>query len=200
MLLINMAEKIVCIHFANENKQNTSLMRGLICGLRCKIDPDKAGYSKKVMFIDSHTHNSKNDTIFGRDARFTSLYEDICCGRVRWSEVRLYIVKFTFCNKSNNWVTGLTCWKICTHLPQMIRLTSWLGGRSTLKVSRRKIKTYLCSIIILVMKSFCTILTTMVGFNHFGTCITDLALDSRTPRVISYRLDKLWSHTSSHMV
>ena len=42
ILLINMAEKIMRIHFANENKQSTSLMRGLICGLRCKIDPDKS--------------------------------------------------------------------------------------------------------------------------------------------------------------
>ena len=68
MFLINMVEKIVCIHFANENKQNTctSLMIGLICGLRCKIDHDKAGYLKEAMFFDSHTQNSKNDTLFGR--------------------------------------------------------------------------------------------------------------------------------------
>ena len=31
----------MCIHFANENKQSTSLMKDLICGLRCGVYPDK---------------------------------------------------------------------------------------------------------------------------------------------------------------
>ena len=83
MLLVNMVEKIVCIHFANGNKQSTSLMRCLIYGLRCKIDPDKAGYSKEAMFVDSHTWNSKNYMIFDLDERFTLLYEDIHSSRVR---------------------------------------------------------------------------------------------------------------------
>ena len=83
MLLVNMVEKIMCIHFANENKQSTSLMKGLIYGLRCKIDPEKAGYSKEAMFVDSHAQNSKNDMIFGRDARFTLVYEEIHSRRVR---------------------------------------------------------------------------------------------------------------------
>ena len=78
MLLINMVEESVCIYFANENKGSTSLMRDLICGLRCRIDPDKAGYSTEVMFVDFHTQKSKYDTIFGRDARFTSLYMKTC--------------------------------------------------------------------------------------------------------------------------
>ena len=49
---------LVNICFANENKLNTSLMRGLICGLRCRKHPDKAKCSKKAMFIDSYTHKS----------------------------------------------------------------------------------------------------------------------------------------------
>ena len=42
-----------------------------------------------------HTQNSKNYMIFGRDASFTSLSEDIHCRRVRWSEVRLYYRNLT---------------------------------------------------------------------------------------------------------
>ena len=76
-LLINMVGKVLCIHFANENKLCTSLIRGLLCGLRCRIYPDKARYSKEVISVDSHTENSKNDMIFGRDARVSSLYEDV---------------------------------------------------------------------------------------------------------------------------
>ena len=46
MLLINMVDTILCIQLANENKQDTSLMGGLICGLRCRrypIKPDIRG-------------------------------------------------------------------------------------------------------------------------------------------------------------
>ena len=72
--------------FMNENKLNISLIRGLICGLRCRNHPDKAECSMQPMFVDSHTQNSKNDRIFFRDARFCSLCEEIFCSRVRSNE------------------------------------------------------------------------------------------------------------------
>ena len=43
----------------------SSTMIDLICGLRCRIYPDKAGYSKEAMFVDSHMRNSKNQRDFG---------------------------------------------------------------------------------------------------------------------------------------
>ena len=109
-------DKILCIHFANENIQNTSLMGGLICGLRSRRYPDQAGYSKETMFVDSHTQNSKNYTFFGWDASFSSLYEDIHCRWVRWSQIRQYMwskhMQFISCKNA----TGFSSGKITTYM------------------------------------------------------------------------------------
>ena len=64
-------------------------------------------YLKEAMFVDYHKRNSKNYMICGRDASFSSLYEDIRCRWVCWSEVRLYMFSVN---------------KICSHqLPHLLR-------------------------------------------------------------------------------
>ena len=76
------------------NLLNTSIIRGLISHLKCENNTVKLNVrtrqcSNKAMFIDSHTQNSKNERISGRDAIFYLLCEDIRCRRVRWSEEQL---------------------------------------------------------------------------------------------------------------
>ena len=62
----------------------------LIDDLGCKNNSVTAECSKKAMFIDSHTLNSKNERHFGRDAKFYLLCQDIRCRQVRWNEQQLY--------------------------------------------------------------------------------------------------------------
>ena len=77
-------------HRSCRRRNSLNTLRGLIGDLGCKNIPVKAKCLNRVIFVDSHTQNSKHERIFVEIQGFIRYVKIVNGRQVHWSEEPLY--------------------------------------------------------------------------------------------------------------